>query len=292
MRRRLRATATAVLAAGSLLGLAACSGGGSSSHSGAAAAPSTATPATQSVADVMNLATKRTESYRSEHVSMTMAMGSKGTSTISGRMSSGTPIAADLTETSADLSATTGSSIHVLMSGTVEYMNTGATAGTLDGKHWMKMDLAQLGGGTGQAFKSLANSSSHPQDASAALKLLTASGDVKRVGTGTVNGVQATEYAGTVDLAKLDATDPDLKPLLQQAQQEGMKSETVDVWLDKNDLPVKMHETSTVPSLGTMDITGTFSDYSDTPVTVTPPPASDTVDLLQALKAGGATGAN
>jgi hypothetical protein len=185
----------------------------------------------------------------------------------------------DMTMTMPQMAAQIGGSgsIRMMMSGTTMYMDLGdAAAAKLGGKHCMKMDLSKAAGGAGLSGLN----SGSGNDPATQLALFTSSGDVKRVGTETVDGVQATHYAGTVDLAKLAGNDnAQLKSLLSQTSKIGLSSLTLDLWVNDQNLPVKIHESSPASSSVQFDVTVDYSDYGTTPVVVTPPPASDTNDL-------------
>jgi hypothetical protein len=202
------------------------------------------------------------------------------------------PIAMDMTMTMPQLAAQFGGdgSMRTLMSGTTMYMNMGdATAAKMGGKHWMKLDLSSLGA-SGQAMADQMNSNSS-NDPATQLKLFTSSGDIKRVGQETVNGVQATHYSGSVDLAKLAGQqDSSLKSLLAQSTKLGLTSMNLDLWVNDQGLPVRMHEATPPTATAQFDVTADYSDYSTTPVTVTAPAADDTNDLGAMMKgiAGGA----
>jgi hypothetical protein len=210
-------------------------------------------------------------------MNMTMVIPKAGTSTMTG-MVSHNPVALDATMTNPQLP----DGMHLLMSGTTEYVNMGATgAKEFGGKHWLKIDFSSLGA-TGKALADSINKS-NSQDPATSVKLLTSSGDVKRVGTERVDGVSTTHYSGTVDLKTLASSDPALKSLADQAAKSGMTTENVDMWINDQSLPVKVHETATTAQ-GTMDITIHYSDFSNTPVKITVPPASDTEDLASLAK--------
>jgi hypothetical protein len=269
----LTATATVALAA-----LTACSGStGKTASDAASKGVSGAKSAVVSVADALSLTTKKTSTFTTAKMNMTMVIPKVGTSVMTGTVSHN-PIALDATMTNPQLP----DGMHLLMSGTTEYVNMGAAgAKEFGGKHWLKMDFSKMGA----AGKALADSvnKSNSQDPATSVKLLTASGDVKRVGTETVDGVSTTHYAGTVDLKKLASSDPDLKVIADQAAKTGMTTEKVDMWVNDQSLPVKFHETATT-SQGPMDITIHYSDFSNTPVKITVPPASDTEDLASLTK--------
>lgn len=274
--RRTRALCLVTAAGLGLTALTACSAASKATD----AAAGTAKDAVVSVADAMSLTTKSTSGFTSASVKMTMVMPSVGTMTMTGKMSR-KPLAMDITTTMPQLP----DGLHVLMSGSTEYMNMGAAgAKQFGGKHWLKMDFASLGA-EGKALADSLNKS-NSQDPATVVKLLTSSGDIKRVGTETVDGVPTTHYSGLVDLKKLAAeqqTDASLKALLDQASKSGMATEQVDMWINSQNLPVKVHETATTAK-GSVDITIQYSDFGNTPVQITVPPAADTTDLAAMMK--------
>lgn len=280
--RTLAAAATVLAVAG----LAAC--GGSKTASNASGAASATSAPMVTVADAMSQSTKATSQYTSVKIKMSEnihAQGQDVSTTGSGTMS-WKPIAMDMTMTMPQLAAKLGGngSIRMLMSGTTMYMNMGdAAAAKLGGQHWMKLDLSAIGA-SGQALADQLNRNSS-NDPATQLKLFTSSPDIKRVGQETVDGVQATHYSGTVDIAKLAASqDSSLKSLLSQSTKLGLTTMNVDLWVNDQGLPVRMHESTPSTATTQLDVTGDYSDYGTTPVTVTAPPASDTKDLSDMLK--------
>ena len=283
--RRTRALCLLATATVGLTALTACSAASKATDKAAGAAKGAAV----SVADAMSLTTRTTAQYTS--MKMTETLPTLGTITSSGETSR-SPFGARLTMSNPQLSKSLGSgSIQMMMNSTTMYMNLGAKgAAELGGKHWMKMDFASLG----TAGKAISDEidKSNGQDPAAAVKLLTSSGDIKKVGQETVDGVPTTHYAGTVDVKKLEAQaglSANVKALISQAGQLGMTTETVDMWINSHNLPVRVHETSST-SQGPVDITVDYSDYGTAPVTITPPPASDTLDYAALLKQAKAAG--
>ncbi|GAA1950747.1 hypothetical protein [Kitasatospora viridis] len=282
---RTLAATTAVLA---VAGLAACGTKSASTATGTASAGSVQLA---TVADAMAQSTKATSQYTSVKVKMAehiQAQGQDISTTGSGALS-WKPIAMDMTMSMPALAAQVGGdgSIRMMMSGTTMYMNMGDVAAAKnDGKHWMKIDLTAMGA-SGQALADQMNNSAS-NDPSTQLKLFTSSPDIQRVGQETVDGVQTTHYSGTVDLTKLAAAqDPALKAALAQSTKLGLTTMNVDLWVNDQNLPIRIHESTPPTATTQLDLTGDYSDYSTTQVTVTPPPDSDTTDLSTALQ--GAT---
>ncbi|MFF7974465.1 hypothetical protein [Streptomyces sp. NPDC007905] len=157
------------------------------------------------------------------------------------------------------------------------------------GKHWIRYaydDLAKLGGSSGAYLKDQMQNTTPNQS----VKLLLASGDVKKVGEEKVSGVSATHYSGTVDVADLagknsNLTADQLAGLKKQLSQAGVTTETVDIWVNDQDLLVKKVEKADTAS-GAMTSTAYYSDYG-VKVSAEAPPAGDTKDFKDLMKSGG-----
>ncbi|MFH9236311.1 hypothetical protein [Streptomyces globisporus] len=169
------------------------------------------------------------------------------------------------------------------------YANMGAgMAAHAGGKNWIRYsykDLAELGGAAGDVMKDQIQNSTPEQG----VKALLASGDVKKVGQEDVRGVPATHYSGTIDVAGLTAENSDLDAKQLTAFKEqlalaGVTTQTVDIWVDENDLLVKKTERGEMKT-GTFNSTLFYSDYG-TEVPANRPEASDTVDFKELLKQG------
>ncbi|RPF35572.1 hypothetical protein [Streptomyces sp. TLI_185] len=164
-------------------------------------------------------------------------------------------------------------------------------AGQAGGKHWIRYgyaDLADLGGSSGAYLKDQMQNTTPNQS----VKLLLASGDVKKVGTEKVRGVDTTHYSGTVDVADLarknsNLTASQLAGLKKQLTQAGVGTESVDIWVNDQNLLVKKVEKGRM-SAGEYTQTAYYSDYG-VKVSATKPPASDTEDFRQLLKKQGMT---
>ncbi|MEU6274200.1 hypothetical protein ABZ871_17610 [Streptomyces populi] len=159
------------------------------------------------------------------------------------------------------------------------------------GKHWIRYgydDLAKFGGGSGALLKDQMQNSSPNQS----VKLLLASGDVKKVGEETVRGKRTTHYAGTVDVGDLAArsshlTASQLADMKKQFTTAGITTEDVDIWVDAEDLLIKAVSEAAMTS-GTMSSTTYYSDYG-VKVSAEAPPAGDTQDFKDLLSKQGVT---
>ncbi|MEV6161107.1 hypothetical protein AB0L71_04130 [Streptomyces sp. NPDC052052] len=162
------------------------------------------------------------------------------------------------------------------------------------GKHWISYgyaDLAELAGASGEAVKQQMQNTTPEQG----VKSLLASGDVKKVGQEEVRGVSTTHYSGTVDVAELTAKNSALDAdqvtqLKKQLGDAGITTETIDIWVDENDLLVKKTERGRMTT-GELSSTVYYSDYG-TQVSVEKPPAGDTVDFADLVKQQQEAGAD
>ncbi|MFD4573809.1 hypothetical protein ACFWNK_14825 [Streptomyces sp. NPDC058417] len=173
------------------------------------------------------------------------------------------------------------------------YAHMGDTfAAQSGGKHWIRYPydaLEKLGGGSGAYLKDQMQNTTPNQS----VKLLLASGDVRRVGEETVRGERATHYAGTVEVADLAAhgsglTASQLADLKRQLEQAGVTTERVDIWVNDRDLLVKKVEKGDTTN-GPYSQTAYYSDYG-VGVDVEEPPAGDTADFTELLQQQGADG--
>jgi hypothetical protein len=162
----------------------------------------------------------------------------------------------------------------------------------MGGKHWLRYgydDLAKFSGGSGSYMKDQMQNATPNQS----VKMTLASGDVKKVGEEKVSGVQTTHYSGTVNVADLAGKNSNLSAdqladLKKQLKQAGITTETVDLWINDQDLPVKS-VTKADMATGLMSSTVYYTDYG-VKVSVQQPPAGDTRDFKDLMKSLGASG--
>ncbi|MEV6655247.1 hypothetical protein [Streptomyces sp. NPDC051219] len=147
--------------------------------------------------------------------------------------------------------------------------------GPLKGKHWMKIDASAVFGEKGAS----ALSGSGMDD----LRIIGLSDDVKNVGKETVLGKETTHYKGVIskdDLgAAKDLLAPEDKNSLMHEFTGGVEETTVEVWLDDNDLPVRIKQ-----QLGSATFTTDFEKFGATKP-IEAPPAADTADMTDEVKA-------
>jgi hypothetical protein len=170
--------------------------------------------------------------------------------------------------------ATGGGQTQVLLVGDTMYMKSAAFTQLSHGKPWIKISLKDLGSKAGLNFDSILKQAqqNNPADQT---KLLTASKDVSKVGTETIDGVQTTHYTGTVNVQDgLGKFDAKTRQQFQQLYQKlGTDKVGFDVWVDGDSLTRKMiNKVNT--SQGQVNTTILFRDYGK-PVSIAAPPASE-----------------
>ncbi|MEU4351426.1 hypothetical protein [Streptomyces sp. NPDC023838] len=292
--RSVRRTGISLIAIGAALaGVAACGGSDSGSSKGAPAKEQHKAGSDFSPVAALQAVQKKTDGAGSAKVEMTMSMGS-----VMGLQGGGALAWGDGTTGTMRMKYTQGTMAQTMRQMGAEsidarylrdayFANMGPQfAQSLGGKHWIRYgydDMAKLMGPAGAVMKDQMQNSTPQQG----VKALLASGDVKKVGTEDVRGVQATHYSGTVDVAKvvggssgLDAKT--LEAFKAQMTQSGITTDTVDIWVDKDDLLVKKTERAATKN-GEMNTTAFYADYG-VKVSAEAPAASDTVDFTSLIK--------
>jgi hypothetical protein len=170
------------------------------------------------------------------------------------------------------------------------YMKIPALSAELGGKPWAKISLSSMGS-LGSTIQQLVDSAKNT-DPTSQLQPLLASGDVKKVGTETVDGVQATHYSGTVDPATAfdssqaakNLTPAQISQLKSMLSSAGVSNEKIDVWVASDGLPVE-ETISMTTNAGAEKVDLHLSDWGQ-PVSITAPPADQVADASSIL--GGA----
>ncbi|WP_037783856.1 DUF6612 family protein [Streptomyces niveus] len=279
-------TAVAVVA-----GVAGCQGGDSGSKKAGGS----------SVTEVLTAAYEKTAAAKSAKVSMTMSMpqgmaGAAGGGDVemSGVMG-WDPMVMDMTMTGSMMQAEPDApdEIRMLWVKNAMYMDMGAEAAKdMDGKRWMKLDLAAAAEASGDpaAMKELTGGMENMnQDPGQQLALLLDSPNVKHVGSEKIDGAEAQHYKGTLTVAEMLESNEGLdvlsakerKDLLATIEKSGIEGYDIEVWVNEDDYPVKMNVGMDTPQ-GEMKISANYSDYG-AKASVQTPPAGDTVDLFEML---------
>jgi len=186
-----------------------------------------------------------------------------------------------------------GMQISEVLIGDTLYMKIPALSAELGGKPWAKVGLGTMGS-LGSTLQSLVDSAKNT-DPAAQLQPLLASGDIKKVGTETVDGVRATHYSGTVDPATAFSSSQAAKNLTadQIAQiksmlsSAGVTSEKIDVWVGSDGLPVE-ETISMTTSAGAEKVDLHMSGWGQ-PISVAAPPAGQVADITSMMGSALAT---
>jgi len=281
-----------------LAGVAACNSSGSSGSSGEGDKAGHKSATRVSPIAALRSAERSTDGADSARIESTTTLGTLMSMKSGGVMAWGDGFTGDMTitytgGTMADAMRRTGSdSMEARYLSDAYYAKMGdAFARQAGGKHWIRYgydDLAKFGGGSGALLKDQMQNSSPNQS----VKLLLASGDVKKVGEETVRGKRTTHYAGTVDVSDLAArsshlTASQLADMKKQFTTAGITTEDVDIWVDAEDLLIKAVSKAAMTS-GTMSSTTYYSDYG-VKVSAEAPPAGDTTDFKDLLSKQGVT---
>ncbi|MFE0188183.1 hypothetical protein [Streptomyces sp. NPDC059008] len=278
----MRSTRMAAVVAGVVMvaGLTGCNGNKSDNAGGSGGADGKS-PLEVALAS-LKTASEQTDGKKSAKVDGEIKNG-PSTQTMKGAMdwSAGMRMDVDITQ-SGGQSPVAGKPVKTLYTPQAMFMNMGAAGMPVGGKNWVKYDydaLAKKMGPAGALLKDQMNNNNPNR----AMQLLIASGKVKEAGKEDVRGVQATHYTGTLSVSELtrmqskSISEQDLKALEAQLKAAGTKNETIDLWISSDNLLVKKRE-QMVGGATTFDSTVYYSDYG-TKVTVTEPPAGETVDF-------------
>ena len=190
-----------------------------------------------------------------------------------------------------------GQEIHQVMDRLTMYMRSPQFDSALDeGKEWAKIDLERSSRELGVDVTAVQQpGSGDPRQMFAQLK--TVSGDIEKVGTDEVRGVDTTHYRAKV---KLDDLHKSLPPERREAARKsvermkelaGLEDYPIEVWIDDDDLVRKMRLEMDMKVLDQeigFDFSMEFYDYG-TRVAVELPPEDEVQDLTD-LAAQGASG--
>ncbi|WP_405795751.1 hypothetical protein [Streptomyces sp. NBC_01506] len=263
-----------------------------------------------SVTDVLTAAYEKTAAAKSAKVSMTMTIPAEAEGAVAGSEMEMTgvmgwdPMVMDMTMTGSMMQAEPDApdKIRMVWVKNAMYMDMGAEAAKdMDGKRWMKLDLAAAAEAAGDpaVTKELTGGMENMnQDPAQQLALLLDSPNVKHVGSEKVDGVDAEHYKGTLTVAEMVESNESLdvlsakerKDLLAGIEKSGIEGYDIEVWVNEDSYPVKMDVAMDTPQ-GEMKIGARYSDYG-AKASVQAPPAGDTVDLFEMLgDLGGEAGA-
>ncbi|MGK5731097.1 hypothetical protein [Streptomyces sp. URMC 124] len=294
--KRLGLSVTAVALLG---GVAACGGGekddkGASGASTKAEKPAAAGAATKAV----DAAFRKTQSVKSAKFRMTMklpGLGDRPLALESSGVMGWDPTVVDQRMTGLPGKDGAPGESRVITIGSTTYTDVGPEAAAKnDGKRWLKVDLVEVAkesGGDAKALQQLmGGGQNQSQDPAKQMALLKESPNVKLVGEESVDGKQARHYKGTLtadEAVKSSKSleglgEKDRQQLLDSIKQAGITQYDMDVWVNSDDLPVKLIMNMDTAK-GRMEITQNLSDFG-TKADVQAPPADRTVDLLDRLR--------
>ncbi|MFC4057698.1 LppX_LprAFG lipoprotein [Planomonospora corallina] len=164
----------------------------------------------------------------------------------------------------------------ILLGDTVYAKSEALTRFTGGSKPWTRASAADLEAGDRAEVDELL-SRVQQFDLPGTVKLLTASKDVKAVGTETVGGVETVHYSGTFPVAEaVQALAPEEREQLQEEFSRA-KSVKFDLWADAQSLPRKVTLSGSEEG-ATFTMAVHFADFNE-PVTITAPPADQVGDL-------------
>jgi hypothetical protein len=274
--RPARPRAAAVgLSAAALILVAACSSGGSAST------PMTPRQALLAAATQAQKVTSATETLT---VKDTGASPSTTTGTIQFRLKPTLLISGDLDATAAG----TTTRVKMVITGTAIYFSEPSVTSQL-GKPWVSVDLSSLAGTSGAGLAQLVQTM-HSNTFTSQARAYTAAQDTRVVGEQTVGGVSTTEYAGSVKAAAaLKAMPASLRQALApELQALGNTTIYFREWIDGQHHLRKMAVTETLNG-DTIDTTINVTAVNQ-PVSITPPPASQTYTLQPDSAGSGSSG--
>ncbi|GCD42333.1 hypothetical protein [Streptomyces paromomycinus] len=251
-------------------------------------------------AQALTAAYQKTAGVHSAKVTMTMSvpkgMPDSGETKMTGTMA-WKPTALDMTMSDDGAKAKSGDDNpkRMIWVDGVAYMDMG----DFGGKKWGKLDLkaAAKEAGDEEMTKAVtAGLDDAEQDPAQQLAMFLGSPDIQHLGSGQVGGVRAEHYKGSLTVEEglkgaktVDALKPaDREKLLANVKKSGIKGYDYDVWVNGDDLPVRMTVDVQTP-MGTISTSASYSEYGTT-AAIKAPPAAETTDLLKILKEAAGRG--
>jgi predicted small secreted protein len=164
------------------------------------------------------------------------------------------------------------------------YMKLPQSLGVQPGKPWIKIST-DGSDGLSKSYGVIIKSIQDNSDITKSIEKLQDAGSITRSAKEQLDGAAVTHYWITVDLAKSVAaqTDPTVKDATQKLIDSGVKTSSFEIWVNKDNLPVKFVAQMPTPAGGTPSFTETFSDWGKA-VNITAPPADQ---IMQMPKLGG-----
>jgi len=148
-------------------------------------------------------------------------------------------------------------------------------------KPWIRLDLKQLGSQAGvNVDQYLAQAQQF--DLKTSVAMLTASKDVKSVGSEQVGGVDTTHYSGSFPVAEAVKQLPEDQRGRMQGELANAKDVKFDAWIDGQGLPRKVELNGGKPDAGAFKATAMFKSFNE-PVSIEAPAADQVGELPQTL---------
>ncbi len=142
-------------------------------------------------------------------------------------------------------------------------------------KPWIKVPLSEMGEDRGQIDQMLGQIQQF--DLVGVTKMITASKDVKSVGTETVGGVETTHYSGTFPVDAAVGQLPADKQEHARTNLAELKNVKFDLWVGADELPRKITMNGSEKG-ATLDAALMFKGYNE-PVNIQAPPADQVGEL-------------
>lgn len=244
--------------------LAGCASQSTTSKSSTSPSP-TPTPTPTTAAALATELTTAMQQVHSAHLTVTTSGTGAAATTAAGALQADVTTAGGHTSAFQTTATVAGQTVEILYVDKVAYVKLPTTANSAT--PWTKVSASS----SNPVIAGLAQNMSQLQSQSslnAYNDLLKGATGFQRVGPKTINGVKATEYTMTVNVASLPADSP------AAAQLKGAGVTTVPVifYVDGQNRPVQITETLTLAGAQvTVDVK--FSKYNQ-PITIQAPPAS------------------
>ncbi len=251
-----------------LITLAGCGGttiSGSASPQGGGGAPGA--PKIASVADLGALVQHNASGKNAAHIQLAMTIPGAGAITAAGDMKfAGAQSAEQMTMTLPGMG-----DLQTVMVDKVVYLKIPSSlagiAGGSSTKPWTKIDLT----GSGALAKSLGSTANlaDQADPTQLINQIAQSGTITSVRSEALNGVATKHYAITVDVQKMIATMGTGSAAEQQSLSAlGVKSMPFDIWVNSDNLPVKITTKLAMSGLtgggaSEVDMTVTYSNWGE-----------------------------
>ncbi|KAB8174811.1 DUF1396 domain-containing protein [Microbispora catharanthi] len=172
--------------------------------------------------------------------------------------------------------------VRVILQGDVAYVKLDMLK-TLVGatKPWIRLDLKQLGSQAGVNIDQYL-AQAQQFDLKTSVAMLTASKDVKSVGSEQVGGVDTTHYSGSFPVDEAVKQLPEDQRGRMQGELANAKDVKFDAWIDAQGLPRKVELNGGKPDAGTFKATAMFKSFNE-PVSIEAPAADQVGELPQTL---------